>query len=165
MAVLGEPSSWSDCSVSIDPVVVGVRAVYYSAAFPPNRKRVMLEGNVCSPHSSSSRLNWTCFLGLSSAGVGALPHHVLLLHSQVLACSFKSHIWRHSHSLGGPDHGGLGDDEEDCLWHSGTQLGHLLDLPLPLNGEHHFLNSDHPIGESSLSSLIASLVCGSTEGK
>ena len=133
MALWGPPSQ-SGHGVSIDPVVVGVRVVYCLEASCPDRKRVTPVGNVGSPPSSTSLLNCTCPLGLSSAMVGALPSHILLLDSLVLSCSFKSHIWRHSHSLGGPDLGGLGDDNEDCLWHSGEQHWYHLDLLLPLIG-------------------------------
>ena len=48
--------------------------------------------HVGSLSSSLLRLNWTCFLGLSSTGVGALPCCALLLDFQVLACSFRSLI-------------------------------------------------------------------------
>ena len=150
------PSSWSGHDVSTGPVVVGVEMAYHLMASPPDRKRVTPVGKVGSLPNSSSRLNLTCFLGFSSARMGALLCHPLLLNFQVLACSFKSCIWRHSGSLGGPDLGGLGDDEG--LWYH-------LDLLPPLNWECHFNNSDHPAGESSLSHLVASLACCSAEGE
>ena len=121
-------------------------------------------GNVSSPPSSSLMLNLTCFLGFSSAGVGALLCHTLLLDSQVLAFNSKSHIWRHSHPPGGLDLGGLGNDDKDCLWHSGDRLWCHLDLLLSLNWEHHFHDPDCPVGESSLACLAASLAHGSAEG-
>ena len=131
---------------------------------PPDRKRVTPVGNVGSPPSSLLMLNLTSFLGFSSVWMGALPCHALLPDSWVLACSFKSHIWRHNCLLGGPDLGGLGDDDEDCLWHSGEGLWYHLDLLLLLNWEHHFCDLDHPVGESSLGHLVASLAYGSAEG-
>ena len=127
-----------------------VRVVYHSMASPPDMKRVMPVGSVGSLPSSSLMLNQTCFLGFSSARAGALPCHTLLLDSWVLACSFMSHISRHSHSPGGPDVGGLGNDDEDCLWCSVKGLWHHLDLLVLLCEEHHFHDSDHCVEESSL---------------
>ena len=121
-------------------------------------------GNVGSPPSSSLMVNLTS-LGFSSAGAGALLCHTLLLNSLVLACSFKSIIWRHSHSPGGLDFGGLGDNYEDCLWCFGKGLWCCLDQILPLNLQCCFLDPDDPVGESSLGHLVASLAHGSAEGK
>ena len=70
VALFGGPSSWSGHDVLLDSVIVGVRVVYCLMASPPDRKRVTPEGNVGSLPSSSLRLNWTCFLGYSSAGWG-----------------------------------------------------------------------------------------------
>ena len=92
--------------------VVGVGMVYNSTASPPDRRRVTPVGKVGSPPNSFLRLNLTCSIGFSSARKGGCT---LLLDSQVLACSFKYHIWRHSHLLGRPELGRLGDDEEDCV--------------------------------------------------
>ena len=147
------------------PCCSRVRSVYYSMASPKDKKRVMPVGNVGSPLDSSSMLNLTCFLMFSSARAGALPCCALLLDSWVLVCSFKSHIWRHSHSPGGPDLGGLGDDDEDCLQHFGEGLWHHLDLLLLLNQECCFHDPDCPAGESSLGYLVASLAHGSAEGE
>ena len=94
--------------------------VYCSMASPPDRKRVTPVGNVGSLPSSLLMLNLTCFLGFFPAGAVALPWHTLLQDPWVLVCSFKSHILRHSHLLGGPNLGGLGDDDEDCLQQSGS---------------------------------------------
>ena len=149
--------------ISIGPVVVGVRAVYHFTVSPPDRKRVILVGNVGSPPSSSSIWKVTCFLGFYSVGVGALLCCTLLLDSWVLACSFKSCIYRHSHSPRGLDLGGLGDDNEDCLWHFGEVLWHHLDLLLLFDGECHCHDPDCPVGEPSLGHLVASLAHGSTE--
>ena len=74
--------------------------VYHLTASPPDRKRVMPVSKVGSPLNSSLRLSLTCFLGLSSARKGVLLCCTLLLDSWVLPCSFKPHIWRHSHLLG-----------------------------------------------------------------
>ena len=60
---------------------------------------------------------------------------------------------------------GLGDDDEDCLQHSGKGLWCHLDLLLPLDWECHFCDSDHPLRESSLGHLVASLVHGSAGGE
>ena len=125
------PSSWSGHSISMSSIVIGVRMVHCLTASPPDRKRVMPVGNVGSLPSSSSMSNQTCFLWLSSAGVGGLPCHSLLLDVWVLACTFKSLIWRHTHSLEWPDLGGLGDYDEDCLHYSGEEFWCCLDLLRP----------------------------------
>ena len=95
-------------------------------------------------------------LGAFQLGWGLYP---VMLYSWVLACSFKSCIWRHSCLLGG-----LGDDDEDCLWHSWEGLWDHLDLLLPLNWKCCFHDLDFPVGESSLGHLAASFACGSVEG-
>ena len=63
----------------------------------------------------------------------------------------------------GLDLGGLGEGDWDCSQCSGEGLGCYLDLLLTLNWECCFCDPDHPIGESSLSHLAASLPCGSAE--
>ena len=159
------PSSQLGHDVPIGPVVVGVRVVYHLMVSSPDRKRVTPVGNVDSPFSSSSVLNVTCFLGFSSARVGILLHHALLLDSWGLASDFKSCIWRHSHSPGGLDLWRLGDDDEDCLQHSSDVLWCHLDLLLPLNQECHHCDPDCPARESSLGHLAAFPAPGSAEGE
>ena len=84
------PSSWSGCGALTVPILAGVGVVYHSVASPPDRKRVTPVGKVGLPPNSSFRPNWTCFLGLSSMGVGPYLAVPLLLDLQVLPCSFRS---------------------------------------------------------------------------
>ena len=99
MEVYWGPSLQSGLSVLKWSTVEGVGVIYHLMGSPLHRKRVMPVGNVGSPPSSLSRMNWTCFLGLCLAGVGALHHCSLLLNLKVLGCSFKSLIWRQIHPL------------------------------------------------------------------
>ena len=107
------------------------------------------EGHSCGQGRFTAQLFFEvesdCFLGLSSARKRALLCHTLLLDSLVLACSFKSQIWRQSHPIERPDLGELGGDKEDCLWPPGKGLWGHLGPHLPHDQEHHSHDSDCPV--------------------